>query len=152
MAWVCWGGSGKLCPPPRRDGIWARPSRMLCTSGTWQRVGGGQQPGRKAGQAQGICGEQQVVWSDWLVGSQGDKAKRGQVVKSLRAGTAPGTFILLSWYFKCFLILGLKMETRDSSRMLDWKIGIIIRLHFGGGGSRQGWLLPPLRAPPPSVK
>lgn len=68
---------------------------MLCTSGTWQR-GWGLQPGQseQSRKAQGMCGEQQVVCTDWLVGSQGHRAKSGQVVKSLRAGPALGTCIL----------------------------------------------------------
>lgn len=80
--------------------------------------------------------------------SQDCKVKSGQVAKSIRTGTALGTFLLLSWLLEYVLILDLRIETREPSRILDWKIWETIRLHLGSGG----FFYPPSCPPPLSMK
>lgn len=58
-------------------------------------VGTAARQSEQSRKAQGMRGEQQVVGSDWLVGSQAHRVKSGQVVKSLRAGPALEACILL---------------------------------------------------------
>lgn len=142
---ACWGENDKLCPCLRRDGFWARPSRMLCTLalGRGWEAGSCRQPrqGEQIRKVQGMCGEQQMVWSNWGVGGQGCKAKNGHVVKSISAGPALGTFLLFFWLLEYILILHLKMEIRESSRILDWKIWEMTRLPLGGSDFFESFLI-----------
>lgn len=55
--------------------------------------------------------------------------------------TCPGNLHPFLLTFGMLLNLGPKMETRQPSRILDWKIWETSMAHFGGGGSRGGFFL-----------